>query len=353
MITPPFSIVLSGMLIMAYTTVNAQNNAADVSEEIATKFAAPANPALEFISANSSDISRPSNIKQLAAGLISGIDGNGKVKQGLAIEVAPFSYLQIKITPEDYRNNILKYMVYNTQVSMGTVAISGDSKSTDLGWGGRVTILDKSDPMANEEFISDFEDALDKLKPANPGDAPTAAQLTAYKDAIDALKDKWLKEHWNAEWITIAYAGGSRLGESKLSKRGSLGHQILIAGGIPVKEWGQMSFLAKWTNQQNNGLSHKLEEMKIGQRFLIGGKSFNFFEEISFNPLLNKKDFEGNNLVDTQKAFSWTVGIEFKVTDGVWVVTGLGENANRIVGAKGIQVTSGLRMGISDKSRLN
>ena len=57
-------------------------------------------------------------------------------------------------------------------------------------------------------------------------------------------------------------------------------------------------------------------------------------------------------MIVTNKTFLWIVGIEFKITDGVWVVAGLGEETERIIGNDGIQLLSGLRMGISDKSRL-
>lgn len=84
----------------------------------------------------------------------------------------------------------------------------------------------------------------------------------------------------------------------------------------------------------------------------MGGPSFNLFAEASYNPLLNTADFETNSMVMTDKSFSWIIGVEFKISNGVWAVAGLGEEAERIVGIDGTQLLTGIRMGISDKSRL-
>lgn len=122
---------------------------------------------------------------------------------------------------------------------------------------------------------------------------------------------------------------------------------------MPVKRRGQLSYLAKWSTEElKEATSENLQELEIGGKFLVGAKSYNLFAEASYNPVLNKEDFEMNNMVMTDKNFSWIVGIEFRITDGVWAITGLGEEAERIVSNNGIQLLSGIRMGISDKSRL-
>lgn len=353
-------IILTLILISSFFCVRAQNfeetkeeNKVEGAKEISAEFSVPSIPALNFISSDPSDISRPSNVKKLAASLYNGIDENGNVKQGLAIEAKLSEYLSVKIDPDDYRENRLKYMLYNTQFSLGTIATSGDSTSTDLGWGVRITIFDNSDPMTNNEYIQEFERVLLDCGPKTPNDSISDEDFKKCFSKKDRpILEKFTKEKWNASWLTIAYAGGSRLKGSELSEGRTLGHQVWLSGGLPLKKWGQFSYLAKWSDEFNEVASGNIQEIEIGGKFLVGTKSYNFFAEASYNPMLNKDDFDMNSMITTDKSFSWIIGTEFKISNGVWAVAGIGEEANRIVGVNGIQLLSGLRMGISDKSRL-
>ena len=236
---------------------------------------------------------------------------------------------------------------------MGTIATSGDSTSTDLGWGVRLTICDNSDPMTDNEYIKEFENIMLSCGPQNPLDTISDEVFSkCISEKARPILEKFSKEKWNASWLTLAYAGGSRLKGSQISEGKTLGHQFWLSGGLPIKHWGQFSYLAKWSEEFNEETLKNINELEIGGKLLVGTKSYNIFAEASYNPLLNKVDFEMNPMVMTDKTFSWIVGVEFKITNGVWAVAGLGEEAERVVGNDGIQLHSGIRMGISDKSRL-
>lgn len=346
------TIFLTGITLSSFAQSMEDKMAVEGAEAISTELSVPAIPALDFISSDPADISRPSNVKKLAASLYNGIDEQGNVKQGLAIEAKVAEYLPIKIDPKEYRTNRLKYVLYNTQFSLGTIATSGDSKSTDLGWGVRLTLFDKSDPMTNNDYTKEFEKVMLECGPKNPLDSKDDNFKKCLSDKARPVLEKFTKEKWNASWLTLAYAGGSRLKGSKISEGRTLGHQVWLSGGFPIKYWGQFSYLAKWSEEFSEETLKNIQEFEIGGKLLAGTKSFNLFAEASYNPLLNKDDFVLNSLVMTDKVFSWLVGVEFRVTDGVWAVAGIGEEAERIVGNDGLQLLSGIRMGISDKSRL-
>lgn len=342
--------ILSGFTVIAQT----EKEEVEFSEEISKEFSVPAIPALDIISSDPDDISRPSNVKKLAVALYNGIDENGKVKQGIAIEFKLAEYLPIvNISPEEYRNNNFKYLLYNTQVSVGTIATSGDSTSTDLGWGVRLTIFDNSDPMRNRLYREELENILLKCgAPALPTDSIASEEEISkcLKKRKRPVKDSFDKERWNASWMTLAYAGGTRLNGSQISEGKIIGHKVWISTGFPINNWGQHSYLIKWSNEFSEEANGFLNEIEIGSKFLAGGKSYNVFGEVSYNPLLNKDGID--NMIITDKKFSWAVGVEFKISNGVWAVTGIGEEAQRIVGNSGLQLLSGIRMGISDKARL-
>jgi len=328
-------------------------NEVEFAEKISAEFSVSAIPALNFISSDPADISRPSSVKKLAANLYNGINEEGNVKQGLAIEAKMGEFMPISVNPQEYRTNQLKFILYNTQLSLGTIATSGDSTSTDLGWGIRLTIFDDSDPMKNKFYLQEFKSVLMACAPTSPLDTISKEDYTKCVLEKDRpVKDSFDIKSWNAKWMTIAYAGGSRLKGSQISKGKIIGHQVWLSGGLPIDTWGQFSYLAKWSEKFNDETSREMQELEIGGKILVGGKSYNLFAEASYNPLLNKADFEVDEMVATDNAFSWTLGVEFKITNGIWAVTGLGEEADRIIGNEGIQLLSGIRMGISDKSRL-
>ena len=239
-------IICTILLISTFFSLQAQNfeetkeeKKVEVAKEISDEFSVPSIPALNFISSDPSDISRPSNVKKLAASIYNGIDESGNVKQGLAIETKLSEYLSVKIDPDEYRKNRLKYILYNAQFSLGTIATSGDSTSTDLGWGFRITIFDNSEPMTNKEYIQEFEDALLDCGPKTPIDSISDEDFKkcfAKKDR--PILEKFTKEKWNASWLTLAYAGGSRLKGSRIVRRKNTWASSLVIWWFTHKKMG-------------------------------------------------------------------------------------------------------------------
>ena len=96
------SFALSSSLLGQDASKEVDNQEVEFAEQISAEFSVPAIPALNFISSDPDDISRPSNVKTLAAGLYNGIDEEGKVKQGLALEARIAEFIPINISPEEY-----------------------------------------------------------------------------------------------------------------------------------------------------------------------------------------------------------------------------------------------------------
>lgn len=324
------------------------------SDAVGRELSVPTIPALTFISSDPSTVSRPSGVKKLAASLYNAIDEESRVKQGLAIEVKLSEYLPIAVSPEDYRRNFLKYVYYNTQASLGTVATAGDDVGTDLGWGLRMTLYDHSDPMANKAYLNEFEQVMLRCAaPAFPGDQQSAEEIAECMSGADRpVKEDFARAFWNAGWLALAYAGGSRLSGSRLSGGTSIGHQVWLAGGVPLQHWGQLNYIARWAHQFNDRIAHYTQEAELGAKVLLGGSTFNVYGEFGYTPLINKDALRAVEMAEVDEVFKWTLGVEFRLTTGVWVVTGIGEQASRIVGQAGPQVLSGLRFGIADKAKL-
>ena len=74
--------------------------------------------------------------------------------------------------------------------------------------------------------------------------------------------------------------------------------------------------------------------------------------QISMETGISPQQWKIQTPLDPDQVFSWTVGLEFRLTDKLWLTAGLGEEADKIIGNNGIQLISGLRTGISDHARL-
>ena len=356
------------VLSLAYSMTLAQTNSenditnqhkSDSDSIINTSYSIPLIPALDFISSDPTDISRPSSVRALAASLYNGIDQDGRVKQGFAIETKLSKLLGISITGDEYIKGGLPYMLYNTQLSLGSVAASGDTTDTDLGWGLRITLFDKADPMANRPYRDTIATAfLDCLPgPDNPmTEEEVNACLAQKKQAQNGKtrRENFIASNWNASWMTLAYAGGTRLKGSKLKKgtETNLGNEVWLAGGVKLDSWGQFSYMAKWSQTSRVEIDELINEFNLGAKLLIGQPQYNIFGEFSYNPLVYPGSYENNMMIDPDQVFSWTVGLEFRLTDQLWLTAGLGEEADKIIGNNGIQLISGLRTGISDHARL-
>lgn len=142
-------------------------------------YAMPELPALTFIDAGAAKIVRPVLPRALATELVNGIDSAGRVKQGLAIAIAPWALLGQRITLQQYQKDYGKYLAANTQVSLGTVRVAGNAAATDLGLGLRLTLLDGSDPMRAPEFTDSVRKMLLRSLPKNDEQDADVAEIDA------------------------------------------------------------------------------------------------------------------------------------------------------------------------------
>ncbi len=332
-----------------------ENNIGEATEDIIQNtYSVPTIPALEVVALDPSNISRPATAKEFVASIYNGIDANGKIKQGLGFEVKPNYIFNEPVTLQEYQNDRFRYILENTQLSIATLATSGDSTSTDLSWGIRLVLFDKTDPMQDSVFTNKVTNAFLKCAPIGPGESDEEKELKCLAEPVKEYKEEFIQENWNASWLMLAYAGGIRLSGSELTQGEIIGHKIWLAGGLRMAHWGQLGCQAQWSRSLKEESNIYFSELGISSRVTVklGKPTINYFAEATFKPLLNKDEFDDQPEVNTDASFAWSSGFEFKVARGIWATTGLGRDAERIVGNNNIQLLSGFRLGISDKQRL-
>ena len=190
------SILVRRLVLLGAVLFGAWSGAFTQSTEVARQYpvAQPELPALTLLEANAARITRPGAPRALLTELVNGLDSAGRVKQGLAVAVAPYSLLRQQVRLADYQRNYGQYLASNAQLSLGTVRGAGSTGATDLSVGARLTLFDGSDPMRSAAFTDSVRamllQALPTYSPQDLADAPARlARLAQQARRAQAVAD--------------------------------------------------------------------------------------------------------------------------------------------------------------------
>ncbi|HSM60884.1 MAG TPA: hypothetical protein VK849_08815 [Longimicrobiales bacterium] len=339
----PAVIVAAGLITRAAAPLAAQ------APDLAFPSAVPESPAFVFLGAAPSDVLRPGTARDLGAALLSGISRDGKVQQGLAVELVPsFLVPGLSIPLADYRDSRLKYALANTQLSLATVRSAGDTASTDLSLGVRITLWDASDPMLDRAFAGDvasgFRSCLARVTP----DTPEAEVQVCTDSAFAAAKEGFEERdgaRWNAARVMIGGATGLRFASSLLGERDGLGFQGWLTGGFPLGRRAQIVAQLSWLDRPQAGEEEAHTLLSYGGRLVFGSTGFNAFAE-----LVGERKRGDVDVLDDDRG-SWSAGVEWRVAESLWLATGIGARFEALEAERTV-VLANVRWGIGDSARL-
>ncbi len=348
-------------------------SAGDAADASIARFSIPESPAFVFLSATPASVTRPTAPREFAAAIINGIDNAGRVRQGLAIEFQP-ALLTRPISLATYQRRGLRYILSTLQLSIGTVRSSSDSGATDLAYGVRLLLYDRTDPMADNGFTGELADALGACTPAvapdfpghrdtpaSPTDSATAAleariatleeeaaaaDATACLDAaVESLASAYAKAHWNDLTLGLAWARGHRLTDSRLARATDLGDRVWLVGGAPVGSYGQLQGYLQWSRTRVDPDSATATFVAYGARLTLGSSTLNGFLDVV------GESRRSGPAAGRQTTASWTGGIEFRLNQHLWLATGVGRDG-RLTRTDGPNVLlANLKWGLSDRAR--
>lgn len=349
--------------------------AANASQQDVTGyFAIPEIPATTLLGTTPASITRPSNVKDFTSAILDGIDASGRVKQGFAIE-ASLGLLKAFQAPLDkYQSDWRVRFFSNLLVSLASARVAGDTGSTDIAWGLRAPIYDGGDPLANREWTKRLGLAMIKCAPDGPPNGipmntgQTQAQVDSEAKALEAkANDASCLENaaerigklaadslWNAPRLVVAYAGSTRLRQSELGDRARLADRYWASGSVPLSliaglpglNSAQLIGYADFSRYRAIDTVRKYSAFRYGGRLNYGSAKANLFYE-----------WLGESRSDppagaTKNGSSWSLGVEFLATEGVWISTGFGKRAEELLQPEKTVVIANIRWGISNKSLL-
>ena len=350
----------------------ADKEAGKNADDVIKAYSVPESPAFSFLDMSPAKVSRPTTPRDFISSLVDAIDETGHVRQGVAIEVQPSAIFRVGAGLTQYQNSPLRRALTNAQMSLATVRAAGDSTSTDFSYGVRFSIFDRADPMADRSFTGSLVNVLAACSdsagggppalptlPTQPSlDTATARRLAAAEKAvalekegacnragIARLKDQYIKDHWNDLHVALSYAGGHRLTSSLPTDPNELGHRVWLVAGFPVATYGQILGYYRLSNVIPKDATARATTNAYGGRAVVGKSTFNAFAE-----LIGERKSSAAPNVD-KRTSSWSGGLEFRVSDQLWISTGLGSAAQEDDGPT--VVIANLKWGLSDKARFS
>lgn len=343
----------------------------------------PDDPAFAFLGAAPKRVAHPGTASKLALTLAEGIDIDGRVNTGLAVSFLPSNIIRYSPRPERYRNGTPSFWLYNTQFSLATVRSSGDTGSTDLGYGARMN-LRGPEPYTDTAFRHDIESAMDRCLARAEG-VDTATMVVEHRVggritrdtvrtwkvnrnvvdralAIDCatrakaqIVKAWMDRHWNDATLAISAATGTRFGQSSVRRTRSLGTGIWLVGGLPIR-WakgnqasreasnlGQIAAQLHYATLPRATPATQRHAWDWGLRAMAGAARYNAFGELTRT--LKRRQGQPD-------ARAWSTGVEYMAAESIWLSVGIGDRFSQVTNSAKTFVFMNLKWGLARESHL-
>jgi len=361
----------------------AQETAAVDSSQraLAGYYVIPEIPATSLLGVAPASIARPSTTKDLATSMINGVDADGRVRQGLALEFSAGMAAPFRVPLSVYQGSARARFWSNLLVSFATARTAGDSGSTDLAWGLRAPIIDGGDPLAKPAYTQRLGRAMLKCAPKSPpnfippntGQSQAqldsqSARLTELLDALNAAQAGCLSRAaseigkqaaeslWNAPRLVLAYSGSLRLNESRFADRSRIADRVWLVGAMPLSRLaGPMPFAGStqaigyldFTRTHAGDTIPAFTAWRFGARLNTGSSAVNLFGEFLWEGRSNPPP----GLKSSARA--WSGGVEVLAAEGVWISTGLGKRAEALLETDKAVFIANIRWGVASKTFLS
>lgn len=330
----------------------------------------PESPAFTVLGTTPEQVTRPTSPRDFALAISQGVDKNGKLASGLAIDFNPYMLLygdQLSLT--SYKGSTPTRIIARTQMSFGTTQANEDKdKSMRVGLGLQTTIWDEGDPRMDDDFQNClgeqtknlFESPPDKLNigAKSPiGEVAKEKRRQDFKNAGVPCYNLATQKNWNkSAWIV-------GLGSSWHSDDGSTNNLSKSTRGI----WSSVAYgFDGIPGLQNDALLIFHGRRLIGERAPDPNFAGAFLDQNSTvygaRIRLGSSDFgtsveSSYSYIDYARAIKdkvrrLAIGLEYKVSSNTWFVATIGGEGGRQNGINKSFVLSGLKFGSASEPAL-
>lgn len=338
------------------------------SREGTVDLAVPESPAFAALGLTPDSVVRPTTARELATSLLNGIDRDGNLQTGVAVDFAPYLLAagsRLTLTKYQARDQAFTRFLARMQWSFASTKGAADKDpAARLSVGSRFTLFDQGDPRMDGELLTclgrEASKALAAAPPIPPGASPSeqAVELSRREEqvrqAVKPCRTAAAKRRWNrAAWIagvapTWTSAAGSA---SELAYSGTALWTSLAYGfeGVPVLE--DQAVFALYAKRRtgelapdrlNDGSFVKQNHVSVGARLLAGSSS----SQLSAETL-----WVGNDRADGLEDRFWNlaVGFEQRLADNTWLSVTVGRQVGRDAGADALSVSSAFNWAVGPR----
>jgi hypothetical protein len=217
-------------------------------------YGVPESPAFELLPERPSEITDVVTPTDFKSALSAWHDGN-KLRTGAALDTRPLVRSGGSI--QQYRSSWLRQAAFRTVFSAGTSAAVEGSTDVVLAGGIRIPLIDKGDPRGDQAFgdrlAQAYDSALATLKQP-PFDATMAtfeARAETASTAIEPVREKFRREHWNSLKLELGLAGAIQAASGAVQRDSIQADRVGLWGALalPIVRYGQLTIAGKtaWT----------------------------------------------------------------------------------------------------------
>ncbi len=317
----------------------------------AADLSVPASPAFAILGLTPTSIQRPGSVRELMAAATKGFDKDGKVKNGLAIDIAPMSmFARERIVGGDrYRDSPVTQALARTTVSLGTAESGG---GTQLAWGVRVGVWDQGDPGLFAGKLAKCvreSNPFGGPPPAGPNvTGPTQAQQEATLNAIadckvpELVEDLWAKPAlyvgFGQSWYSGSGSAKDKLPAAKaLWATYSVGRSVASYRGL-LQLNAERKTDERVADPADATKLLRQDTTALVARLKLGAEKWHAYADLGRNRL----ELAGKAKVNTRYS---GLGVDLRLRDDLWLQVGRSNERGFIDGSAQNKVLVGFRWG--------
>jgi hypothetical protein len=344
----------------AQAETRAKANGSEPVKIVTLDLAVPDSPAFAILGLSPESIVRPSSPRELATTVLNGLDRNGNLQSGLAVDLAPrFLFAGNSLTYAQYSAPKARVtrLSARTQLSFATSkGASDDDKSLRTALGLRTTLWDRGDPRLDGTLVGCLDTV--RVQPPNVALSDTigqqafeAAQTKAIQPLVEGCHQDFKNRRWNASSLAagIAPSWQSPSGASQDFKYSgaafwtSLAIELNSARNHAV---GQLIVQGRYRNKELVKAGEDSKELVeqdstgVGTRLLLGAPS----RAAVLEGELIRKSPDGK---DADTSFTLSGGGQLKLANDLWLSLAVGGSLGASEVPKRLFVLSSFKWALS------
>ncbi|MFL6519480.1 MAG: hypothetical protein ACJ8NS_04610 [Chthoniobacterales bacterium] len=360
---------------MAAVTAEPQESAVSPArKQLDTKFSSlnldrpiSAVPAFTALDISPESVAHPASPRDFAAALLNGVDRQGVLQTGLAIETAPFRIIPgWKQDFPHYQTNYWTRFLYNFSLSLATAKASGDqdNKAVNLAVGVQTVLWEsaESDPLRNPALQKAFHssytpDVLADIPLSGDINTETGSLAGAAK-SFQAAVEEFRQRHWVGTLWTASVAPTWNSQSGKIGNLEGTGFAAwstfayafdgpFANNTARFQALGQLRYRQGETvvDPNNSKLTAQQDSLLAAARLRVGSPDFNGFAEAGYLWIWGGLNGDG-------QAYRASIGLERRVAENVWLVLSGGQQFGGASSTDEFFALGTFRIGTADKPQL-